>query len=264
MNEALENNRPIEPEPDGESWPWRKIFFLVALAFVLHLTLIFFFGSRKQIVPRSVTNAPHLQLADSANELIALDNPALFALPNPDDFASAIWQRIPAVTNAAFHYEEPPHWLASPVEKAGVTFRQFMRTNCFAPFPLDFKPQPVFAAPMTSGDSALPQHSTFKILGTLAQRRLLDPESLPSLEFNDVMPPARVQVLVDAPGTVVSAILLPSYDNSETSDFGNQRALEFARRLRFIPAPQPALGEILFLWHTVPVTVTNTANAIQN
>ena len=70
----------------------------------------------------------------------------------------------------------------------------------------------------------------------------------PSIPCNDVLAPSRLQVLVDASGAVISAVAL---EPSELPD-ADQQALAVARALRFAPAEQPMIGEIIFIWHTVP------------
>ncbi len=85
--------------------------------------------------------------------------------------------------------------------------------------------------------------------------------ALPSLPDDDVIPPSRIQVLVDQSGRIVSAILLPSTDSTEAiqrCDAADQRALGIAKQLRFNPARQLDLGEILFSWHTVPMHSNNS------
>ena len=62
---------------------------------------------------------------------------------------------------------------------------------------------------------------------------------MPSLPFNDVIAPSRVQVLVDPPGNVVSAVLLPSNNPLEAlgrAEIADTNALAIARSLRFAPA----------------------------
>ncbi len=84
--------------------------------------------------------------------------------------------------------------------------------------------------------------------------------SVPSLPYNDVIPPSQVQVLVDAAGKVVSAVLLPPDNLLESAghyDAADRRALELARAARFAPAPRLTFGRLIFNWHTVPVTSTN-------
>ena len=93
-----------------------------------------------------------LKLANDSDELLALNDPTLFALPHQRDFASAVWLKMPA--------EKPPpisatrnrrSWLPLSAEKLGATFRQFMQTNYFAGQPLDFKPAPKLSEPDFAG-----------------------------------------------------------------------------------------------------------------
>lgn len=263
MNDAPANSPALEPDglkPLDEGWPWRKIIFLSALAAVAHFALVCFFGTKQLIVPRTVSNVPQLQLASANDELIALSNPALFALPNPRDFSSVIWSKTPAIATPTFNWTEPPQWLPLDTKNLGATFREFMRTNQLAEIQLNLKPQPELAATDVAEATALPQHSTLKILGPLARRGLLKPIYLPAQFVNDVIPPSKVQVLVNPSGEVVSAVLLPSNNTLEAAErnvLADQKALVIARQLRFTPAPQLTLGEMLFLWHTLPNTATN-------
>jgi hypothetical protein len=59
------------------------------------MLLLFAFGGRKQIVPRAVANVPTLRLADDSSELLALNDPTLFALPHQKDFTSAVRLQTP-------------------------------------------------------------------------------------------------------------------------------------------------------------------------
>jgi len=74
-----------------------------------------------------------------------------------------------------------------------------------------------------------------------------------------------VQVLVDAAGNVVSAVLLPPANPGDAaSQFAtaDQRALELARRLRFEPAPRLTVGQMNFDWRTVAPPATNSPAAV--
>ncbi len=68
--------------------------------------------------------------------------------------------------------------------------------------------------------------------------------------MDDVIPPSRVQLLVDQNGNIDSAVLL----ESSGDDAADQQALGLARALRFAPADKPMFGEIIFNWHTVPAS----------
>ena len=72
--------------------------------------------------------------------MLALNDPTLFVLPHQRDFASAVWLKLPEVKQPSFCWTEPPRWLPLPADKLGATFDQFMQTNSFASYPLNFKP----------------------------------------------------------------------------------------------------------------------------
>jgi hypothetical protein len=261
MNDTPANLPAIglaEPKRD-EGWSRRRWLTLIALVFAAHVGLIFIFGAKKQIVPRAVENVPQLQLADNDNELIALDDPTLFALPNAKDFAAAVWLKPPAIAPPDFRWTEPPRWLALADGKLGATFVQFMQTNRFAALPFDFKPPLQLSQPVSPVEPALAQTSTLQITGDLEQRRLLNRLDLPSWPYANVIAPSKVQVLVNAAGDVVSPVLLPPDHGFTAADYyaaADQRALELARTARFAPATRATFGQLIFNWHTVPPNTT--------
>jgi hypothetical protein len=135
-----------------------------------------------------------------------------------------------------------------------------MRTNPFAAPLLDFKPEPKLSEPVPPLPPMFAENSSLRIEGELAQRRLLAPVELPSLPYPDVIAPSKVQALVDAAGSVFSAILLPPDDVVESAghpDVGDTNALRIARSLRFAPSSRPTVGELIFDWRTVPPPATN-------
>jgi len=241
-------------------WSGAKLIFFIALVLAAHLAFIFIFSSKKTIVPRTASDGPQLQLADAANELIALDDPTLFALPHANDFATAFWQHPPVIPPPPFDWTEAPRYLPVATQKLGSVFNEFMQTNPPVKFALNFKPPPPFATFLPATISP-PPSSTLQITGELAQRPWLNPFSLPSLPLDDVIAASRVQVLVDAAGNVVSTVLLPAENSAEAlghADEADQRALAFARQVRFAPAEQVTLGELIFNWHSVPTATTNS------
>jgi TonB family protein len=251
MNGASANPSALdvaEPQPPRERWSRTRWLTIIVLIFAAHIGFIFALGERKQIVPRVVTNVPALQFAGDSEEWLALNDPALFALPNPKDFASAVWLKMPDVKPPTFRWTEPPRWLPLDAENLGAVFIRFMRTNYFARPPLDFKPPPKLSEPILTIQPALAQNSTLRVEGELAQRRLLNQINLPSLLYNDVLAPSVVQALVDGSGNVVSVVLL----TPGGFDAADQRALELARTARFAPAPRLTVGQLIFNWHTIP------------
>jgi TonB family protein len=216
--------------------------------------LVFLFGEKKPAVPRAVTNVPLLTLANEADELLALNDPTLFALPHQRDFAAAGWLNIQTNPPPDFRYTEPPRWLPLSADGLGAAFGRLMPANSLVNPPLDFKPAPMLITPATPMEPALPPTSTMQIEGELAPRQLPAPISLTNWPFADVLSPCVVQVLVDAAGNVVSTVVLKSSDYKDADD----KALELARTLRFKPAASLTIGQVTFNWHTVPpVNETN-------
>ncbi len=246
-----------EPRDEGR-WPLRRWLMLIVFVFAAHVVLIFVFGAKKTsalgaLNPRG--GVPQLTLADNSSELMVLDDPTLFALPHGGDFATT---DVLETNQPSFRWKGSPGELASPAaENLGAVFSRFIQTNQFAGFHADFKPEPELSEPgLPSGSLvALPQRSTLRITGDLAQRQLRGEIALPSLPWNGVVVASRVQALVDAAGDVVSAILLPPNNATESAgraDVADEKALQVARTLRFTPASRATFGELIFKWVTVP------------
>jgi hypothetical protein len=246
--------------PQNSGGLQKKFLLLVVLAIAAHLTLIFVFGAKKQIAPRPPVNVPQLQFANNADELVELDNPALFALPNAHDFSSAIWQSPPGLAQPRFRYHEEPRWLPLAPENLGATFAQFVQTNQFGRFSLDFKPGPLFATPAADLTADLPRSSTLNIAGELARRKLISSPALLSLPLNDIIAPSKVQLMVDRIGNVVSAVLLPPENSIEAAgrdSTADTNAVALALKFKFSPGPELTAGVAIFHWYTIPVISTN-------
>jgi hypothetical protein len=250
----------LSAPPIHNGWSGRRLLLLIAFALAVHVVMIFSFGTTKHPVPRPVTNVPQLKLASRLDELVALENPALFALPNPRDFASVVWRKTPGVTLPAFGWTETPRWLPLSQKDLGAVMSQFMSTNIFARSPLNFKPVPQFILPALGISSALPEVSTLQVSPNLEQRQLIAQPSIPVLSRNDVVAPSRVRIVVDTAGNVISSVLLPAGNTQESagsSTDADDQALVLARSLRFKPAPDITLGSVIFYWHTIPLVTTN-------
>jgi TonB family protein len=241
------------PKPPSEGWSRKKFLFVLIFVFAFHVSLIVLFGSKQRIVPRPVTNFPQLQLVDSANELIALNDPTLFARPNRHDVVSAFWRRMPAVSQPNFDQPAASGYLAPESGNFGALFQDYLRNLKPPAFVSDLKPEPRQILPDVTFNP-VPEATIMQISGELAQRPLLTPVEPPFFPYNDVLKPSVIQALVDTVGNVASAVVLESSDSNDA----DQRALQIVRDLRFAPAPNLTLGEITFTWRTVPVTGTNS------
>ncbi|HUC85293.1 MAG TPA: energy transducer TonB [Candidatus Acidoferrales bacterium] len=236
-----------EPKPRDERWTDRQFVFVLVFVFTLHVALIFLFGTKKQIVPLPGGAVPHWQLADPANELVALSDPTLFARPNAHDVVSAFWRERPRLPRHNSDWPAPTNYLEPSPGNFGAVFHEFVKNSRPAEFPLDFKLAPIPSAPDLPFDNPVPQETTMKISEELARRPLLETVPLPSWPRNDVIGPSIIQVLVDTAGTVASTVVLQTSRDNDA----DQKAMQEARNLRFAPAPQPTIGEVTFYWHTV-------------
>jgi hypothetical protein len=269
--------------PSAQKWTWTRWLAIVAIVFLGHILLIFIFGARKPVPAMPVKNVPVLALVgESQADWVSLKNATLFALPDRSGFAGVMWTRIPPPGFVKQDWTEDPRWLAAtdslPVNQLGSAFHHFVQTNHFANVHMEFNLPPVSAAPAVPVQSSFARGSTLEIEGAVAKRRLLSAMKLPSWPFSDAIAPSVVQVVVDAGGRVVSAVLLPPDNDSGTpyseappvrDPDADQRAVELARSARFAPlatgagsvesnpATHLTLGLLIFNWQAVPVTTTN-------
>ena len=245
-----------EPQPlaetkrTDEGWSLQRWVLLIVFAFAAHLALISFSAPKRPLTPRPVVNVPQLHLADGNNDLIALTDPTLFALPHAVEFDAFVGLHLNTFVQQTFRWTEPPPFLPISPATLGANFAGYMQTNRFSAATLDFKPEPQFALAFEKLESVLPQASTLQIFGEITHRRMLNQIDVPSLPYNDVIKPSRVQALVDENGNVVSDALLGSSEYAAA----DQKALELARKARFAPEPGLMFGEMIFNWHTVATT----------
>lgn len=247
-------NAESQPLADGnapdKSWTRSCWALVIALALAAHVALIFTFGSNKQIIPRPATNFPQIHLADAHDELVALTDPTLFALPHAIEFDAFAGLHLNTFVQQSFRWTEPPPFLPISPAALGANFTSYMQTNRFSSVALDFKLNPQVAIPLVKIESALPTTSTLQLSGEITQRQMLNQIDVPSLPYNDVLKPSRVQVLVDENGNVVSDVLLGSSEYA----MADQTALKLARKAQFAPEPGLMFGEMIFNWHTVATT----------
>jgi len=245
------------PKPPEEGWSRKKFFSILLLVLAFHVALIALSGTKKTIKPRPVTNVPELALASSANEMVALSDPTLFARPNAHDIVSAYWRRKPEVLQPNFNWTAPSGYLLPTAENFGALFLDFMRHSQPPEFVLDFKPDPKLTQPDVVYNP-VPQSTTMQISGDILGRTLLTQPDLPSLARNEIIGATRVRALVDPNGNVVSSVVIKNANLNNADNAADQLGLQIVRDLRFAPAPSLTLGEITFTWHIVP---TNTVTA---
>lgn len=203
-------------------------------------------------------------------ELLALEDPTLFALPHRNSFSGAVWVPSTPLPFEPADASEPPQPLQLAQEKLGAPFTAFMETNS----PPQFQPEIGLELADVRDANIAPSRpisvlSTVRVEGDLANRRLLTPVRLPAQTNSDpdVLPDTVVQVTVDALGNTFSVT------KSSKDSIGDADALNFARNARFEPikgaAPGTDLpntltfGKLIFEWQTVPAPPTNSPSSGQ-
>jgi len=254
MNAASVKSQPVETGQrcDG-SWSRGRWWLAVGLVFAAHIGFIFAFSDRKPVMPRPSAFAPTLKLVTDSGELLALDDPTLFALPHRKGSAGATWLQSPVVQFQPFRWTELPRLLPLPVEELGSTFARLMQTNVPPAFELETKPVPEFTMPVVPETAPPPPaRPALRIAGGLANRPLLNPPGLRSWSAMEVQTNTVAQLLVNAVGDVMSATLLPPGSGSKKAD---QWAMDLARTVRFAPlrsgTGKLTVGALIFEWRTL-------------
>jgi hypothetical protein len=229
---------------------------LVLLVFVMHIGFILVFGNRQPVQPRLARPVTVVSLAQSESELIALNDPTLFALPSRHGVAGQAWLKTPVIAFSPFRWTEAPRLLPLQPDHLGHAFSRFMQTNRFTRLVFDSKPEPAALLPVSLElPEPRPTNSTFRITGALAGRRWLDAPALPSWNGADLLTNTVVQALVNPDGQVFSATLLVPVGTGTNDQNAANYALQIVRGARFAPdrsATRPTLGTLIFEWHTEP------------
>ncbi len=263
--------------PPIRKWTWIHWTAAIAIVFLAHVALIYLFGTRQPAPAVLRTgNIPSLALADeSSSDWLSLNNATLFALPDQNGFAGLMWTALPPLPFRHQDWTEPPRYLLMPTNELGAVLSDYVQTNTFAGIHFEFNLPPPLVVPAIPVESPFQTNSTLQVQGAIATRSLRNSLDLPLWPRNDVIAPSVVQVLVNAAGNVVSAVLLPPEnlsDSSASPDIeANQYAVRMARGAQFAPlapadasveaspASHLAIGQLVFNWQTVPITTTNAS-----
>jgi hypothetical protein len=243
------------------------MWIAVALVFAAQIATLFWFGNPRPIRRNHPTAGARISLLTNAwGELLALQDPTLFALPHPDNFSGAAWLRNTNQEFQATNPSEPARPLLLSTEQLGATFTTFMQTN---PVP---RIQTEIAAGLRLvnllGLGLPPRHSmvtvsTVRVGGNLVKRHLLEPPQLPPQASSDVLKNTEVQLFVDALGNTFSPVIV----GKSGDDDADAVALNFVKNAKFEPLQANArgassetltFGKLIFEWQTIPRTQTNT------
>jgi hypothetical protein len=256
----------VESRPRSRGRWWG----LVALVFGVQLGLIFWLGDTAPIRPRPAAPAFTFKLAGSASdELLALKDPTLFALPHRQGSAGPASLGTLPPQFPSFQWPEPANALRLAVGQLGTVFSRFIGTNEFSFLQLPASPMPTLTRPDLPPLAVFAEQSTLLLEGELARRRLVTPIPLRSITNLDILTKSVVRMAVDAEGRPVSPTLLSGSGSIEA----DQYALKVAKAARFEPlGRRPAdtalnpgadlsWGRMIFRWHTLPLPPTNAPAA---
>ena len=251
------------------SWSPRRWCLGIAAVVGAQALLALWLGDKQPVVPRRVTTESQVLLApDYESDLAALADPTLFVWANPRGFSGAAWMRVPIQEYQSPEWTESPRFL--PPRNARLETTALELVEVAAPRTSDLASKPVLPAPLGTSPNAtaLPARSSLRVEGELSERRLLSAPTLPSVPASDVLPETVVQVLVDAGGRTQSATLLASSGSKEA----DTQALALARSADWEALPTDghstsdrtarfALGQLVFVWHTIPPVTTDSSGA---
>ncbi len=190
------------------------------------------------------------------------EDPTHLALVSARGFSGSVWLGMPRLEQRRSYWTEPPRWLLAGQGRLSARFDEAsgdpgVENPIVATCPL-------LARPDARPTSASVTNSVLRLEGRLGRRDLLNPPVLPVWEFNDVLRPTSVQVLLDERGRVLNATLVSGSGLAGA----DQRALEVARGMLFRPAGDAeegglAWGTLTFIWHTLEPQTPETPGSIQ-
>ncbi len=256
------------------TWPRRRWWWTIAAVFVAQVGLILWFGKPGPVQPRPAGAAVTLRLAGGIRrELLALDDPTLFALPHLIGYSGPAWIRVPPFTNRPPDWSEEPRTLSLDLDQLSALPSRQVRSHPEAPLRLLPEVEPGWAPSEPPPLALVPDHSRLHLEGDLNQCRLLTTFELPSWQYNEVLTNTVVQLVVNGEGRPTAWTLLSGSRSPKADAF----ALAQARAARFeVPGGggQPGVpamaalertfqGLLVFEWQTVPVPSTNPPPAVK-
>jgi TonB family protein len=249
-------------------WIWGFVFLFLSHAFA-----VFWLAERQTNLPSWQKPAAFLYLGGSPDTDLriakntALRDPTLFALPHAENFSGGAWLNFRPQVLQLTNWIAPPEWLAPSLEQLGKSFDEYVATNRPSEDQLLASLRATAAPEVRMPDQPVITHSTAKIEGALAARKLVFTPELPNVPHSDVLAKTIVTVSVNGNGVVESA----SIAKDSGSKWADDSALRLARAFSFEPAAvpvarardnsPPVFGRLVFTWNTVPPTNAGPSTA---
>lgn len=253
--------------PEACAWSPRRWLCLCGTLLALHVGAIWYFSAPAPASKKDAGFGPRmLWAADPAaahaiNSLPLLEQSVLFALPGNEGFSGSAWLAYRPQQGNWNDWVDAPEWLRISADRLGDGYRATAVTNTFAPLLIADKPMPrLLGFETLRVNDPPPARSALQILGTLAQRVVVNEVDLPAWPYTDLLTNTVVQVLVDGAGEVVTACILDSCGLKAADD----HAMQQARAARFAvapPAERLTSGRLVFQWHTLAMPLALNASS---
>jgi hypothetical protein len=261
-------------------WSRRRLIFTGTVLFATQVLLILWLGRRAQPLPQRepfrtrISLAPTGSAATGLEQRIALEDPALFALPALNGFSGPAWLKFPSLDYQPPEYSEPLRWLALNEQGLGETLSQFLATHTISAPLIAAKPLPPLQRYEPNyPNEPVPAESRLRTEGELAARVLPGTPALKAWPHSQILSNTIVQVAVNGEGMTLFTTLLSGSSLAEADDY----ALKFAGNLRWRPLPRDRIrasppdpdygpmeqlewGKLNFQWFTLPLPATNVAS----
>lgn len=242
-------------------WSRRRWSLAIALVLAFQAALILLLeknsiGER----PRALA-IPAVQMQpDISLERFLVSDPTVFVLPHRNGFSGAAWlNQLPSPNFQPADWTEPPRALTLAAASLGGNFQEFTAALSLPQFDSLATIDPAPSVPSPSPIETPLMKSTSRIAGPLAQRRMLTVLPLRAWESADLVTNSVVQLLVDAEGKTISAVLLSTGLKLKSQSDADTNALELAKATQFEPDTTGAatVGTLTFEWQTLPPPSTN-------
>jgi hypothetical protein len=266
-------------------WSCERWFLTVTVIFAVQVVVVFWLSARQSTSFGTDTGdfQTYYQppvLTDSVNTLLQLLDPSLFARARTVGFSGDIWMKQKPVAHSSQGWTEEPHFLRFDEEQLLGDLAEFGQGA-------NSGKRPISAVEVRKGEAPRPMDGSLKPmprsvisvapLDGLNKEDLLQSPEVPTVQFDGILSPTRVEVLVDRRGRVFSARLT----GRSGSDVADQKAIKLTRELRFrqddgfAPNTDPSefssfrSAAVDFLWWTTapslsPPTSTEEQRGVEN
>lgn len=243
----------MQPAPPPSTWSRQRWTAAVIVIFALQAALVLLWADRSQQVARErkISTTFHLfpgvLTERQLSRIFFAADPALFALASAEGFSGPAWMQV---SQREYHFpewNEPPQWLGpDPAGLGKISTPDPERKNLLVAEKITL---PSFQDSLAPA-AIPPPVSTFHLEGDLARLQPKSMPILPTLAKNEVLPPTRVEIAVDASGEVVVSRLASNSGSPE-----EQLALKAIQSFQFESDPRRPLtwGKVIFDWRTTPV-----------